>query len=73
MSEKLNNKMGGSAETDPHERRRHTRHPFTATVEAVELKSQTRIQGRTSELSRGGGYVDTLSSLPVGSIVKNLG
>jgi hypothetical protein len=70
MSEELNNKIDGSAETDPHERRRHARHPFTATVEAVELKSQTRIQGRTSDLSRGGCYVDTISSFPAGSIVK---
>jgi len=70
MSEELNNKIGGSAETDPHERRRHARHTFTATVEAVELKSQTRIQGRTSDLSRGGCYVDTINSFPAGSIVK---
>ena len=52
------------------ERRRHARYPFTATVEMVELKSQTRIYGRTSDLSRGGCYVDATSSFPAGSIVK---
>jgi hypothetical protein len=51
------------------ERRRHTRYPITAAVEAVERQSQTRIQGRTSDLSRGGCYVDTISSFPAGSVV----
>ena len=62
--------IDGTTELDPHERRRHTRYPFTVTVEAVESKSQTRIQGRTSDLSRGGCYVDTISSFPAGSVVK---
>ncbi len=62
--------MDSSTERDPHERRRHTRYPLTVTVEAVEGKSQTRIQGRTSDLSRGGCYVDTISSFPAGSVVK---
>ena len=59
MFEEPNNKIGSSAEPDPHERRRHARYPFTATVEALEPKSQMLIQGRTSDLSRGGCYVDT--------------
>src|SRR5882762_7770041 len=62
--------IDSSTEHDPHERRRHTRYPFTVTVEAVEGKSQTRIHGRTSDLSRGGCYVDTISSFPAGSVVK---
>jgi hypothetical protein len=33
----------------------------------VEPQSQTRIQGRTSDLSRGGCYVDSTSSFPAGS------
>ena len=70
MFEEPNNKIDSSAEPDPHERRRHARYPFTATVEAVEPKSQTRIQGRTSDLSRGGCYVDSISSFPAGSVVK---
>jgi hypothetical protein len=64
------NQLDCSTERDPHERRRHTRYPFTVAVEALEGKSQTRIQGRTSDLSRGGCYVDTISSFPAGSVVK---
>jgi hypothetical protein len=70
MLKNSNIRMESSTEADAHERRRHARYPFTATVEAVETKSQTRINGRTSDLSRGGCYVDTISSFPVGSIVK---
>lgn len=70
MLKNSNIRMEGSTEADAHERRRHARYPFTATVEAVETKSQTRINGRTSDLSRGGCYVDTISSFPVGAIVK---
>jgi hypothetical protein len=70
MLKNTNIGIDSSAEADAHERRRHVRYPFTATVEAVEPKSQTRINGRTSDLSRGGCYVDTISSFPVGSIVR---
>ena len=70
MFEGKKNKIEVSSGVDGHERRRHGRHPFTATVEAVETNTQTRINGRTSDLSRGGCYVDTISSFPAGSIVK---
>jgi hypothetical protein len=62
-------KEPSSAKRATHERRRYTRYPITATVEAVERQSQTRIQGRTSDLSQGGCYVDTISSFPAGSVV----
>jgi hypothetical protein len=65
-----NNNIDSPTEPDAHERRRHARHPFTATVEAVEHNSKTRIQGRTSDLSRGGCYVDSTNSFPAGSVVK---
>lgn len=70
MLEEPNNLIESSSTRDAHERRKHSRYPFTATVETVEAKSQTRIQGRTSDLSRGGCYVDTINSLPAGSLVK---
>jgi len=54
----------------PAERRRNLRFPFTATVEAIESKSGTKVLGRTSDLSLGGCYVDTLNTFPVGTIVK---
>jgi hypothetical protein len=52
------------------ERRRSPRHPFTAMAEAVELQSMARITGRTSDISRGGCYVDTMSPFPVGAALK---
>ena len=51
------------------ERRRNLRFPFTATVEAIETKSGTKIVARTSDLSLGGCYIDTISPFPVGSEV----
>jgi len=52
------------------ERRSQVRFPFTAAAEVYELHSQTRLTGRCSDLGSGGCYVDTLSPLPVGAIVK---
>jgi PilZ domain len=54
----------------PNERRRNLRFPFSATVEAVETKSGTKVVGRTSDLGVGGCYVDTLSPFPVGTEAK---
>ena len=70
MPETQTCEVGKSTEADGQERRRQARHPFTVTVEAVEPKSKTRIQGRTSDLSREGCYVDTTTSFPAGSIVQ---
>ncbi len=55
--------------SNPMERRRNLRFPFSATVEAVETKSGTQITGRTSDLSLGGCYVDTLNPFAVGTEV----
>jgi hypothetical protein len=68
--ESQNYKIDGAALAEPHERRKHSRYPFTASVESVELKSQTRVSGRTGDLSLGGCYVDTTSSFPAGSVLK---
>lgn len=51
------------------ERRRHTRYSFIASAEAVELNSLAGIQGRTSDLGRGGCYMDTMSPFPAKTIV----
>jgi hypothetical protein len=68
--EEMDIKIKGSTKADSQERRRDARRHFTAAIEAVESKSQTRIQGRTSDLSRGGCYLDTIASFPAGSILK---
>jgi hypothetical protein len=52
------------------ERRGNLRFPFTASVEAIEPKSGTRIQGRSTDLGLGGCYVDSLNPYAVGTVVK---
>jgi PilZ domain len=62
--------QGQIAPTSAAERRRNLRFPFTATLEATEVKTGTKVVGRTSDLSMGGCYVDTLSPFPVGAEAK---
>jgi hypothetical protein len=52
------------------ERRQIIRYPFTAAAEILELRSQTRVAGRSSDLGLGGCYIDLMSPLAVGSIVR---
>jgi hypothetical protein len=52
------------------ERRRAVRYPFTAAAEIVDLRSQTRVSGRSSDLGLGGCYIDILSPLGVGTAVR---
>jgi len=59
-----------TASESPIERRRNLRFPFTASVEAIENNSGTRVAGRTSDLGLGGCYVDTLNPFPVGADAK---
>ena len=69
MSDNSKTNAGSVKELAPQERRRHARYPFTSAVEVVVRDTQTRIQGRTSDLSRGGCFLDTASCFPAGSIV----
>jgi PilZ domain len=52
------------------ERRRNLRFPFSADVEALDIKTGTTIKARTSDLGVGGCYVDTLNPIPLGSDVR---
>ena len=70
MSSADQTESNNTAVSSPTERRRHLRFPFSATVEAVEIKSGTKVTGRTSDLGLGGCYVDTLSPFPVGTEAK---
>src|SRR5712691_1163734 len=56
--------------TEASERRCGTRSPFIAPVEMVEMRTGSRIQARTSDLSLQGCYIDTLNPLPVGAAVR---
>ncbi len=52
------------------ERRIHVRFPFTAFVEAIEPQSHAKLSARTSDLSLGGCYVDTMNPYAVGTVIK---
>lgn len=49
------------------ERRRNVRFPFSAAVEAVDIKTGAKISGRSTDLGLGGCYMDSLSTFPLGT------
>lgn len=59
-----------AASAPPTERRNHARYSFTATGDVTDARSSTRIQGRISDLGRGGCYVDTMSPFAVDTEVR---
>jgi hypothetical protein len=63
-------KFVGSAGVASAERRKQPRYSFSAAADVVEVRSGARIQGRISDLARGGCYVDAMSPFGVGSEVK---
>jgi hypothetical protein len=67
MSSEDQTESGESSSSSVTERRRNLRFPFSATVEAVDIKSGTKVTGRSTDLGLGGCYVDTLSPFPVGT------
>jgi hypothetical protein len=54
----------------PEERRVHTRYHFCAAVEALDQGQRTRMTARTSDIGKGGCYVDTFSPFPLRTPVK---
>ena len=70
MSSANQTESNNPAVSSPTERRRNLRFPFSATVEAIDTKSGTKVTGRTSDLGLGGCYDDTLSPFPVGTETK---
>ena len=58
------------SERRQNERRRDLQFPFTAAVEALEPQSQTKLSGRTSDISLGGRYVDTINPFPMATVIK---
>jgi hypothetical protein len=59
-----------AASTALSDRRNGTRAPFIAPIEMVEMRTGSRIQARTSDLSLQGCYVDTMNPLPIGAAVR---
>jgi len=70
MSPRKESEPISPAESASVEQRRHARFPLTALVEALETKSNTRISGRSSDVSLSGCYVDTLNPFPVGTAIR---
>ncbi|HWF14444.1 MAG TPA: PilZ domain-containing protein [Candidatus Acidoferrales bacterium] len=60
----------GLPTADIPERRRVTRYSFIAVAEVFDIRSQTRLEGRCSDLSMGGCYVDTLAPFPIDSALR---
>jgi hypothetical protein len=52
------------------DRRAYPRYQFTACAEALDTNSRSRMSARTSDLSRGGCYVDTFCPFPLHAPVK---
>ena len=77
MSDDSNVSADGSSEYQgierrQNDRRRDLRFPFTVFVDAVEHQSKAKISGRTSDISSGGCYVETISPFPVEDTIKIL-
>ena len=70
LSSRVTAQTYGMASAAPSERRCAMRSPFLAPVETLDMRTGTRIQARTSDLSPQGCYVDTLNPLPLGSAVR---
>lgn len=59
------------AAKEPQAKQRAARRcPFVASAEVTDLSSDTRISARTSELSVGGCYIETLNPFAEGTVVK---
>lgn len=70
MFEEQKKFAAGPAGPVPAERRTHPRYPCTAAAEITDFSSGARISARTSDIGRGGCYVDTINPFPVGTSVK---
>lgn len=63
------NPPSGTAKPDS-SARMQPRYTFAATTEITDSSSTMRISGRVSEISRKGCYVDSLNTLPVGTMLN---
>ncbi len=54
----------------PDDRRTSPRYHFTAAAEALDPQHRTRMNARTSDIGKGGCYVDTFSPFPLKTGVK---
>jgi hypothetical protein len=54
----------------PEDRRLHARYHFCAAAEALDAQHRTRMNARTSDIGKGGCYIDTYSPFPLKTGVK---
>lgn len=62
--------MGKLVEMPKQEQRASVRYPFTAEADVTDLQSNARLSARTSDLARGGCFIDTISTFPIGTKVS---
>ncbi|HEV2315696.1 MAG TPA: PilZ domain-containing protein [Candidatus Acidoferrales bacterium] len=62
-------KSPNSVESSEQERRRSIRYPFTATAYVTDIESRAQTTSRSTDLGRGGCFVDTINPFPVGTTV----
>ena len=60
----------GHGTLPPDDRRTHPRYHFTGAAEALDSQHRTRMNARTSDIGKGGCYVDTYSPFPLKTGVK---
>lgn len=70
MITEMESAMGSSMAARPQERRRSKRYGFRAEAKVVDTKSGMTLPGRTSDLSCGGCYVDTINPFPENTLVS---
>lgn len=54
----------------PAEKRSCPRYPFTAAAEVLDIQGNTNINGRVSDISRNGCYIDTISPFAVKTAIN---
>lgn len=64
------NSRPDSLEPSAQERRKDARYPFTAAADVTDLQSGARVVARSSDLGRGGCFIDTISPFPIGTGVR---
>jgi hypothetical protein len=69
IMEKLSKASIVPAASEPAEKRRHPRFPFSSGGEAFDLQANVHVTGRLSDISRSGCYMDTISPFAVNAAI----
>jgi hypothetical protein len=69
MMEKLSKASIVPSASEPAEKRRHPRFPFSTGGEAFDPQANVRVTGRLSDISRSGCYMDTISPFAMNAAI----